>query len=286
MLRHTHPSFRSVVERGSLVRVAGAHSALGAALAQEAGFQAAWASSFEISAVRCLPDASILSMTEYLKSAADMQKAVEIPVVADCDTGFGNNLNVAHMVHEYEAAGISAVAIEDKQFPKMNSFAAHQHTLVDTDTFAAKIATAKQAQRDTEFFVIARTEALISGHGVDEALDRCHAYVDAGADGVLVHSKAATNDQVVGFLRRWGKRRPVVIVPTTYPDWHVDDMAVAGVAVVIYANQGLRATVSSLRATFRSIRTNGDSVAMESEIASVSDIFELQQLTAWQKLEI
>jgi phosphoenolpyruvate phosphomutase len=285
MLRQRHPAFRSLVERGEIVRLAGAHDALGAVLAQEAGFDAVWASSLEVSAARCLPDASLLTMTEYLDSAANMQKALSIPVVADCDTGYGNNLNVAHMVHEYEAAGITAVAIEDKMFPKMNSFAAHDHSLLATEVFASKISTAKNESSE-EFFVIARTEALINGMSVEEALDRCHAYGDAGADAVLIHSKSKNRDQVMEFLRGWNSRLPVVIVPTTYPDWHVDAAARDGVSVIIYANQGLRATVSSLRETFRSIRQNGDSTALEDSIAPVSDIFGLQQLAAWQKLEV
>ncbi|ATE54755.1 isocitrate lyase/phosphoenolpyruvate mutase family protein [Actinosynnema pretiosum] len=285
MHRNEYPTFRSLVERGRVVRVAGAHDALGGVLAQQAGFDAVWASSLEISAARCLPDASLLTMTEYLESAANTQKALSVPVVADVDTGYGGNLNVAHMVHEYEAAGITAVAIEDKLFPKMNSFAAHGHPLLETEAFAAKIRTAKNAQRGEDFFVIARTEALISGLGLDEALHRCHAYADAGADAVLIHSKSKTREQVVAFLAEWRGRLPVVVVPTTYPDWHIDTAERDGVSVVIYANQGMRAVVSSLRAAFATIHRDGDSTALEGSIAPVADIFQLQQLSAWQKLD-
>jgi phosphoenolpyruvate phosphomutase len=286
MLKPRYPSFRAVLERDGVVRAAGAHDALGGVLAQECGFQAVWSSSLEVSAARCLPDASLLTMTEYLEAAANIQKALNIPVVADCDTGYGNAMNVAHMVHEYEGAGITAICIEDKLFPKMNSFAAGDQTLLPTAAFAHKIETAKNAQSGDELFVIARTEALISGLSVDEALTRCHAYVDGGADAILIHSKARTNAQVLEFLRRWERRRPVVIVPTTYPDWHIDEAAAAGVSVVIYANQGLRATVSSLRDTYRSIYERGDSVALEGSIASVSDIFSLQRLADWRKLDV
>ncbi|WP_406210633.1 isocitrate lyase/phosphoenolpyruvate mutase family protein [Kitasatospora sp. NBC_01560] len=268
-----------------IARVAGAHDALGAVLAQEAGFQAVWSSSFEVSAARCLPDASILTATEYLEAAVHMQKALRIPVVADCDTGYGGNMNVAHTVHEFEDAGITAICIEDKLFPKMNSFVGEGQDLLDTESFARKVATAKNAQSTDDFFVIARTEALIAGLGVDEALARCAAYADAGADAVLVHSKQKTNGQVLAFLDAWQDRLPVVVVPTTYPDWHIDAATAAGVSVVIYANQGLRATVSSLRTIFRSIYQNGGTTALEDSIASVGDIFALQQLADWQKLD-
>ncbi|MFD5141925.1 isocitrate lyase/phosphoenolpyruvate mutase family protein [Streptomyces sp. NPDC058401] len=285
MSTRRYPSFRASLARNGLARLAGAHDALGAVLAQEAGFQAIWSSSLEVSAARCLPDASILSMTEYLEAAARMQKALDIPVVADCDTGYGGNMNVAHMVHEFEAAGITAVCLEDKRFPKLNSFAAGDQSLLDTAEFARKITVAKASQSSEEFFVIARTEALISGLGVEEALSRCHAYADAGADAILIHSKQPTKDQILDFLAGWNGRLPVVVVPTTYPDWHIDDIRAAGVSIVIYANQGLRATVTSLRSTFRSIYEQGQSTSLEEYIASVGEIFALQRMADWQKLD-
>ncbi|MEU6275761.1 isocitrate lyase/phosphoenolpyruvate mutase family protein [Streptomyces populi] len=281
----SHRSFRELMAQDELVRVAGAHDAMGATLAQQAGFQAVWASSFEVSASRCLPDASILTMTEYLAAAANMQKAIGIPVVADVDTGYGNNLNVAHMVHEYEAAGITAVCIEDKLFPKVNSFAATSHDLLPLPDFTAKLRTAKSAQQGEDFYVIARTEALINGLGVDEALERCAAYADAGADAVLVHSKKKDEREVVEFLDGWDGRRPVVIVPTTYPQWSAAEATKHGVSVVIYANQGLRATVQALRDTFRTIYDDGTSLGVESGIAPVSDVFALQRLDDWLALE-
>ncbi|MEU1312713.1 isocitrate lyase/phosphoenolpyruvate mutase family protein [Streptomyces cinnamoneus] len=285
MIRNTYPSFRQVLADNPLTKVAGAHSSLGGLIAQQSGFQAVWASSFEISAARCLPDASLLSMTDYLEAAANIQKALSVPVVADCDTGFGNSMNVAYMVGEYESAGITAVSIEDKIFPKMNSFAAADHTLLDVRAFAHKIETAKKAQSSDDFFVIARTEAMISGLGVDEALKRCAAYADAGADAVLVHSKQKTKDQVLEFLGRWDDRLPVVVVPTTYPEWHADDARKAGVSAVIYANQGLRATITSLRTTFTSIYETGHTAHLEDSISGVKDVFELQRLAEWQQLD-
>ena len=163
MHRPSYPSFRSVLAISNPSRVAGAHDALGGVLAEQAGFDAVWSSSLEVSAVRCLPDASLLTVTEYLEAASNIQKALHIPVIADCDTGYGNAMNVTHMVHEYEGAGITAVCLEDKLFPKLNSFAKGDQTLLPKTEFGHKIPSAKQAQRTADFFVIARTEALISG---------------------------------------------------------------------------------------------------------------------------
>ena len=282
MHRPSYPSFRSVLAISNPSRVAGVHDALGGVLAEQAGFDAVWSSSLEVSAVRCLPDASLLTMTEYLEAASNIQKALHIPVIADCDTGYGNAMNVTHMVHEYEGAGITAVCLEDKLFPKLNSFAKGDQTLLPKTEFAHKIASAKRAQRTADFFVIARTEALISGLPLQDALDRCHAYVNAGADAVLVHSKSPNNKQIIGFLDAWERRSPVVVLPTTYPDWHIDDVAKAGVSVVIYANQGLRATVSALRNAYGEIIDRGDSTTLEASIASVADVFSLQRLADWQ----
>ncbi|MYS64338.1 phosphoenolpyruvate phosphomutase [Streptomyces sp. SID5473] len=270
---------------GRLVRIAGAHDALGAKLAQEASFQAVWASSFEVSASRCLPDASVLTMTEYLAAAAAMQKAIDIPVVADVDTGYGNNLNVAHMVREYEAAGITAVCIEDKVYPKVNSFAETAHDLLPLPDFVRKIETAKAAQRGEDFYVIARTEALINKLGVAEALERCYAYAEGGADAVLIHSKRRDQGEIVEFLNGWDGRCPVVIVPTTYPQWAAADAEKHGASVVIYANQGLRATVQALRDTFGTILADGTSLGVEDGIAPISDVFALQKLDDWMALE-
>jgi phosphoenolpyruvate phosphomutase len=277
-------SFRSVLAERRIVRAAGAHDALSAILAQQAGFDAVWASGLGVSASCGLPDASVLTMSDYLRAAEAMQKRVPIPVVADCDSGFGDNRNVTYMVHEYEAAGISAVSIEDKQFPKMNSFVADRHALIPASDFATRIQVAKSAQASDEFFLIARTEALISGSGVDEALRRAHLYADAGADGVLVHSKAKTSAQVEEFLRAWDRPTPVIAIPTTYPDWSVKDAERAGAAMLIYANQGLRACVTALRATYAAMADQGSSASLEDGLASLSEIFSLQRLTEWQQV--
>jgi phosphoenolpyruvate phosphomutase len=285
MKRPRYESFRTVLDRGNLVRVAGAHSSLGAKIAEEAGFDAIWSSSLEVSAARGLPDASLLSMSEYLQAAQHMQHSVGIPVLADCDSGYGNNLNVAYMVHEYEAAGITAVCIEDKQYPKMNSFADKGNSMIPLDAFAAKIATAKGAQSDVDFVVVARTESFINGLGVEETLNRCNAYADAGADAILVHSKAKDHTEIMSFLHRWERDLPVVIVPTTYPLWSADEAAAEGVSVIIYANQGLRATVTALTDTYNHILQSGNSIQLEDRVASIAEVFRLQDLSDWTGVE-
>jgi phosphoenolpyruvate phosphomutase len=266
-------------------QVVGAHNGLTGVLAEEAGFDALWVSSFEMSASRALPDTSLLTMTDYLGTAAQVNRATSLPVIADCDTGFGNALNVAHTVREFEAVGIAAICIEDKVFPKVNSFSEHDQPLVDREEFAHRIAVGKQAQHDPDFVLVARTEAFIAGYDTAEAHRRAHAYADAGADAVLVHSKESSPWQIEEFLAGWNRRVPVIVVPTTYNNWHIDEIGLAGVSMCIYANHGLRATVRSVRQTFTAIREYGATAKIESSIASVPEIFAIQNLDEWLSLE-
>lgn len=276
---------RSLLNGSGVIRVAGAHDALSALVAENAGFDAIWASSLAISAARGLPDMSLLTMTDYLQAASYINDVCGCPVIADCDTGFGNTTNVAYMVRQYEGAGVAAVCIEDKVFPKRNSFVEADQVLEDAKIFARKIEIAKQTQRTSDFIVIARTEAAIAGAGVPEALRRAHLYTDAGADAILMHSKSSEPDEVLTFLAQWRRRAPVVVVPTTYHDWHVHDAAQAGVTMVIYANQALRAAVRSMQRTLCQVLDAGSSTPVEDEIAPMDDIFRLQRVDEWLALE-
>lgn len=267
---------RELLAGPRLVRAVGAHSGLSARLVEASGFDAVWASSFELSTSHALPDASILTMSEALEAARDMHEAVSIPVIADCDTGFGDEPNVAHMVRRYESSGIAGICIEDKVFPKMNSLVAAGQELLELDRFVDKLRAARRAQRSADLVLIARTEALISGLDVDEALRRANAYVDAGADAILVHSKAPTPDQVWAFLAAWRGRAPIVVVPTTYYDVSAADLERRGVRVVIYANHGLRAAVRAMKETLGELHRDGSSRQVEDRIATVAELLELQ----------
>ncbi|MFB7178767.1 isocitrate lyase/phosphoenolpyruvate mutase family protein [Streptomyces sp. NPDC056257] len=272
---------REAFEDKRLIRVAGAHDGMSARLAEEAGFNAVWASGLEISAAHGLPDVSLLGMSEYLAGAAAMHNAVSVPVVADCDTGFGGNLNAAFTMMRYEAAGIAGVCIEDKIFPKRNSFLEAGQELLDADEFGRKLEAAKSAQTRSETVLIARTEAFICGLGLDEALRRCHSYVDAGADAVLVHSKKADSSEIVSFMKEWDHRAPVVVVPTTYSTFSAEEARAAGISMVIYANQGMRSMVKAVRDTWATVMADGSTVAVEPHIATVKDIFALSGIDQW-----
>lgn len=267
---------RTQLRGPSPVRAIGAHDGLTAKLAERAGFEAVWASSLELSASHGVPDASLLSMTQYLDAAEVIDAAVGLPVLADCDTGFGGPLNVAHTVRRYERRGIAGICIEDKVFPKINSFAEGAQDLVTPEEFALKIKFGKEAQQDPDFVLVARTEALICGLTVDAALHRAWVYAAAGADAVLVHSKSERPDEVLEFGARWDLSLPLVAVPTTYNTVHEQELYDAGYRVVIYANQGLRAAINGVSAMLSELARARRGQAVEDQIATLSEVFELQ----------
>jgi phosphoenolpyruvate phosphomutase len=258
------------------VRLAGAHNAFGAKLAERAGFEGVWASGFEISTAYCVPDAGILGMSETLAAAESMALQVDIPVVADCDTGFGNVDNVTHMVRRFEAAGVAAVCIEDKVFPKLNSYVPGLHELEPMETFVRKIGAAKAAQAGREFVVIARVEALIAGFSPAEALRRGRAYAEAGADAVLMHSNETLPRNLFAVLRQWDRETPIVVVPTTYGHVTVTELVSRGVKMIIYANHGLRSAMRAMEETFAEILRTGSTVTVEPALAPLKAVLELQ----------
>ena len=252
-----------------------AHNPLSAKLAAEAGFEAIWGSGFELSAAHAVPDASILSWDTHLAAMREMVEVQDAPVVADIDTGNGNAVSVAYLVPRYAAAGVGAVVMEDKTFPKDSSLRpGGRQDLVRIEEFQSKIEAARIPGGP---LVIARTEALIAGQGQEEALKRGQAYAEAGADAVLIHSKQKTPDEILSFCRAWPGRVPLVLVPTSYPQLSFAEVAALGkVGLIICGNHAIRAAVAAMRDTFARIRAEGGIAGVESRIASVADIFALQ----------
>lgn len=285
-------SLQQKIASGRLVTVMAAHNPLSARLAEEAGFDAIWASGFELSAAYGVPDASLLSMTQHLDMTRAICEQVAIPVIADLDTGYGNAINAAHVVASYAGAGAAAVVIEDKTFPKDTSLlAGARQELVRCAEFQGKIAAAHDVARryatdGAAMLVIARTEALIADLGLDEALARGAAYAEAGADLLLIHSKRKTPDEIVAFTESWPGTIPLVIVPTAYPDLTEDKVRALGkIAIVIYANHAIRAAVRAMRESFAQIRADGGIHRIDPKIASVEDIFQLQRVPAMKAME-
>jgi len=277
---------RQKLESQKIVKVAGAFDAMSAKLVEIHGFDAVWAGSFAISATHALPDASILTMTEFLDAASRMADACEIPVIADCDTGFGGPSNVSHMVKKYENAGIAAISIEDKLFPKQNSLLENgKQDLLSEKDFVAKIIAAKNAKTNQDFMIIARIEALISGHGVKEALSRADAYENAGADAILIHSKKDTPEEIFEFCDSWNGKIPIIAIPTSYPSVTLDELISHKIKVVIYANQTLRATYSAISDLLKQISSSQSLSQVSQKFSSMEQIFQLQEMYKIKKEE-
>jgi phosphoenolpyruvate phosphomutase len=259
--------------------VAGAHNGLSGVLVERAGFDAIWASGFEISASFAVPDANILTMGENVAVAEAIDRVTGIPVIADCDNGFGNAINVIRTVQAYERAGIAAICVEDNIFPKRCSFyAGVKRELESVEEFAGKIKAAKDAQRDPAFSVIARTEALIAGWGMEEALNRGRAYAEAGADLVLIHSKSKSPDEVLAFAKAWADLAtgvPLVCVPTIYKETTAETLHEAGFKVVIYANHALRASIKAMRGVLGNIAKAHKASVADPDIVSLEEVYDV-----------
>ena len=277
---------RKDLESKSILKVGGAFDAMSAKLVEINGFDAIWAGSFAISATHALPDASILTMTEFLYSACNMEAACNIPIIADCDTGFGGPSNVSHMVKKYEKSGIAAICIEDKTFPKKNSFLENsKQELLSEKEFVAKIIAAKEAKENPNFMLIARTEALISGMGIKEAIKRANAYEKAGADAILIHSKQNTPDEIFEFSESWGGTLPLVVVPTSYPTVRLDELISHRIKMIIYANQTLRVTHAVISKLLKQLKNSASISDVSEDMSSMKEIFQLQETYKIKKQE-
>lgn len=265
----------------------GAGDALCAKLIEQAGFDFIWSSSLCISATFAIPDANLISMSQYCEAARSMNEVVSIPIVADCDTGYGNANNVIYAVKKFEEAGIVGMSIEDKKFPKDNSLLeGGRQELAPIEEFVGKIQAAKDHQRSEEFIVIARVEALIAGWGQVEAMKRSLRYVEAGADCILIHSKQKEPGEILEFIRNWDQPTPLVLVPTNYPSLTLKEVEkLKKVKLFIYANQPMRASVKAQEALLEEIKRAGGIHTIESMMVPVSHIFDLQGVSAMKEDE-
>ncbi|HLF59022.1 MAG TPA: phosphoenolpyruvate mutase, partial [Alphaproteobacteria bacterium] len=252
-----------------------AHDGLSAKIVEESGFKGIWASGLSISAALGVRDNNEASWTQVMEVLEFMSDATTIPMLVDGDTGYGNFNNMRRLVKKLCQRGVAGVCIEDKLFPKTNSFLGDGQPLADIGEFCGKIKAGKDSQSDEDFCIVARLEALVGGWGLDEALRRAEAYRDAGADAILVHSKKSTADEILAFMREWDARCPVVIVPTMFYETPAKVLRNVGISTVIWANHNLRAAISAMQETCRRIQSEESLVGVEGEIASIEEVFRL-----------
>lgn len=267
--------FRALLTAPELSFVMEAHSGLSAKIAEEAGFPAIWASGLSIATALGVRDRNEASWTQILEVLEFMADATTVPILLDGDTGYGDFNNFRRLVRKLCQRGIAAVCIEDKIFPKTNSFVDGPQMLADVNEFCGKIKAGKDSQTDPAFSIVARVEALIAGWGMDEALRRAEAYQAAGADAILIHSRRSSAEEVLGFAREWAGRLPLVIVPTKYYATPTQAFRDAGISMVIWANHNLRASIQAMRETSRRIFQDQSLLGVEDRVAPLSDVFAL-----------
>jgi phosphoenolpyruvate phosphomutase len=256
----------------------GVHTAMGAKIAEECGADGLWISSFEVHAAARLPDADILDTQDYVEVITKIVDRVQLPVLVDGNAGGGNAINTIRLVREFEKAGAKGMCIEDNPYPKRCSFyAGMQEELERTSTFCGKLDASVEKRTTPDFAVIARTEALNKGLGLDVALDRAKSYAATGVDGILIHDKSTTPDAVLSFAEAWYRTEsaPLVCVPTTYNEVSHRRLEDAGFRLIIFANYGIRAIVKSLQETFGKVMANKRLADGNDLVVPMDEIFRL-----------
>ena len=285
---------KALLSEREIVRVLEAHNGLSGIIANNAciegqsnqvpvqrEFDAIWESSLTDSASKGHPDIEVVSFDSRLQSINEILAVTHKPMIVDGDTG-GDANNFEYMVTKLERAGVSAVIIEDKVFPKRNSLEPGvQQMLQEPEIFSQKIQRGKSVQISTDFMIIARLESLIAGKSVDDALFRAQIYLEAGADGIMIHSKEKDPAQIMEFAKHYQKmtqkidcKKPMVCVPTTYNTLTEDELRAAGFSIVIYANHLLRSANKAMEETARTILLNQRSFEVDPICSPVREIFQ------------
>lgn len=258
----------------------GAHDAMSAQLIGSYGFDAVWVSGFGVATMtHALPDLNLTTMSETLAASVRIDAATDLPVMADCDNGFGGLSNVVRTAVEFERAGIAGICVEDNLFPKKNSLytGESKRELIPVAEQARRIRAAKSAQESDSFVFVARVEALIAGHGVEAACERADAYAEAGADAILIHSKDKSLRQIEGFLESWQGLGtiPLVAVPTLFPDYTDQELYDKGFQMIILANHPMRAAVKAMEEVLDALSSERKAAVVDPFIADVDHIFDL-----------
>lgn len=248
-------ALRQAVERREILVAPGAHDALSAKIAEDVGFEAVYMSGFGTSVSSFgLPDIGFLTMTEMVENARRMANAIDIPLIADADTGYGNHLNVMRTIEEYERAGIAGVQIEDQVSPKRCGHMDGK-TVIPAEEMMVKVRAAVKARKDKDMLIIARTDA-IAVLGFDEAIRRGKMYAEAGADIIFV--EAPTSVQQLESIPKLIKNTPVLVnVAPKTPYLSVDRYNEMGFAVAIYPPLSITTAYRAIREELTQLKKEG-----------------------------
>ncbi|MEF9902019.1 isocitrate lyase/phosphoenolpyruvate mutase family protein [Streptomyces sp. P9-A2] len=257
------------------LRAVGASSAVAAKVAVETGFDALWVSGLEVSTALGLPDENVLGPRDLADTVLALARTAALPVIVDVDNAGGTPATARRFAGDLTRAGAAALCLEDSAYPKVNSFALHRsQVLTRVETINEQIVAMREAA-GSEVALIARTEALICGASVREAVQRAAAYAAAGADAVLIHSKDPTGTQALATAEAWPGAVPLVTVPTAFAHLAPDELRAAGFALVIYANQLSRAALAAMRHVAASFQTTGSFTTEGTPLSDVADLLQI-----------
>ncbi|MEK8023472.1 MAG: phosphoenolpyruvate mutase [Candidatus Hydrogenedentota bacterium] len=277
--------FRQMIESPSTEFVCHAYDALSARIVEEAGFKGIWAGGLGISSAMGVRDNNELSWTQTLEIVEFMCDATQVPIMLDADTGYGDFNTARRLVAKLEHRGVAAMCIEDNLFPKTNSLLELQMPLASSAEFAGKIRAVKDTQKDPDFCVIARVQAFIAGLGLEEALRRAHAYRDAGADAIFIHSNKPGPEEILSFLTEWKNALPVIIVPTMFYRTPTSVWEEAGVSMIIWANHILRANILTMKSIAAELFEKKSLLSIEEKVATLKEVFRLSNMPELREAE-
>jgi phosphoenolpyruvate phosphomutase len=262
----------SMLQRHRPLQLVGVYDALSARLAEQAGAAALWASGLCIATTLGMSDGELATYDVVVRQLWNIRNSVTLPVLADGNAGFGDADVVAHVVRQIEQIGIDGVCLEDKSYPRRNSFAEKPPEIAPIEEFGLKVDAAVMARRSKDFLVVARIEGLVAGQTIDEVLTRAEVYVSAGADAILIHSKSSSADEVIEFAGRWDGRAPLIVIPTTYPALSLQTAHDAGISAVIYANQLMRASMRAMRDLMNEFMAVDKLIECATDLATVAEL--------------
>ncbi len=288
MPEYRRKRLRQLIEMGHVVKTIEAHSGLTGLIAEKTvvehegklnQFDAMWVSSLCDSTAKGKPDIELVDMTSRFRTIDDIMEVTTKPIIFDGDTG-GLTEHFVYTVRSLERMGVSAVIIEDKKGLKKNSLFGTEvkQTQATIEEMSAKIAAGKAAQLSDDFMIIARIESLILEQGMDDALARAFAFVEAGADGIMIHSRKKDPAEIVEFcdkFREKDKKTPIVVVPSSFNTITEDELAAHGVNIVIYANQLTRSAFPAMQKTAEDILRYHRAKEVDDRLMSIKDIITL-----------
>ena len=269
---------RQLIEQPGIIVAPGAYDCLTAKIIQQSGFPAVYMTGAGTSVARYgFPDLALASMTEMVSNAADITASVTVPVIADADTGYGGLLNVGRTVRKYEQSGVAAIHIEDQEFPKRCGHLDDKR-VIPTEDMIPKIKEAVESRTDQDFLIIVRTDAL-AVTGWEDTMDRCHRYIDAGADVLFVEALRSAED-----AQRAVESLPVPLLYNFVetgksPLLSASDLESIGFKIVIFPASNLLLVTATIQKLMAELKEKGTTIGMMEQMVSLQECFELMGLS-------